>query len=1789
MPSSSSDALLRFIGLAIGLFSAAASAQIAYQSASTAMGTTATAIAHAGSGVVANRENCGDVSPAIPGGAVGDILIALVNARENGATLSASAGWTALLAPTVYAGQELQAAIYYRVATGVDALTVTQSGTCSSLAARVARFSGVDTGSPFDGSPTYGLTSQNASSVAASGLTTTVPDTMAIMASVVMDDRTVSATGWSESFDTALDVASDLGIALHYQLQPATGAKSVSGWTLSGGGSSDPSIGVIFALKAAAQRWVSIAVPAGTAAGDLLVASLAVRHNAATVVAPSGWTLVRDTPQTSGAATCADGSTAGIRLLSYYKVAGAGEPTADFVYGSDCYDSGFGSGGMLRFTGVDPSNPIVASVASTTASSTLHAAPSVTPGVSDAMLVTVHSYGSSRSWNQSYAGVSTMSERVDQRSYGADNGLGATLAMYTEALTSSAATGTRTAQGAGDADAGATHSLALRPTSADLALTMVRSGALTAGGTAYYTLTVSNNGPAATAGTTSVVDTLPSGLTYTGFAGSGWSCSAAGQTVTCTTTSVLASGGSSALTINVSVATSIGGTVTNTATVSGAVLDTSTANNTASDSYEVPLSCFTDDFNRSSLGGDWSATSSSGSFGVAQIVGNRLRLTDAGTNVATAAHLQRMFPGSGNKIVVEFDHYAYGGTGADGIAVTLSDASITPQAGAYGGSLGYAQRTGVNGFGSGWLGVGIDEYGNFRNDDEGRGDGGGTPTGLVPDSISVRGSGSGTTGYLIHAESGTLSPGVDQVTASITHVGAGAEDDGDGNVTPGLPTHQTGDLLLCAATSNDNNAHSVSTSGWSAVYQIAQSATTQPRSSLFYKVATSAAETAPTITHSSGGIVAGCSAFRGVDTTNPFDVAYATSHYADTTDSTNVTSGSMTTVTANAMMLFVGHVNDNTCSLSASVAGGLTWSQSFCRDSNQGADELVALHYATKATAGAIGPITFTHTGNDDNRGVLLALRPLVGGSSAYRHRITVDHSDAVHAYVKVERNTGAGYTTVIPQYDAKAQSGQTTVPTNWLLSYTGSTGSLTNIHEIDNLSVCTTQQILPTLDHVRLNHTGSAVTCLGEQVTVHACSSGDASGSCTATTASGVSGNVVAKDGSNQTVATVAFSIPSGSSSTTVTVPVTTAQTVTFETSNLSVTPSATQAWTCWNGSIASCSNTFSDAGFIVASYDAAGPTCGSTELVVPTHTAGTASVTYCLRAVKTDKKTKVCEAALQGPNSVNFAYECVSPATCYASNLMNVNGGTDTTISRNGNGSVSSYTPVAMTFDANGNAPFTFNYSDAGQVRLHMAKAAGGSLLAAVNGSSNAFIVKPAAFVVKACTGATPCTVANAAATDGSGAVFAKAGAAFNATVVAVASTGTTTPSFGGGTDASSETVAVATALAAPTGGNAGTLGGTGTGDPCTPAPQTNCLYRSAFADGVASVSNLSWSEAGVMTLTAQNTTFHAAALETTGTSGNVGRFTPDHFAVTAGALTHGCSDAFTYLGQDGFTTAFTLTAQNAANGTTKNYIGDFAKLGLTAWSNFAFTASNLPAGSTLAASATAPTGAWSEGAASVTAKHQASRPASLVNAATTVRVSAQPADSDGVTMASPAVVQTSDAVLRYGRLWLGNAFGSDRSSLSVPYELQYWNGLAFVRNTADACTTFATGNLGLGNYQGTLHHTAIDPPAGKKGVVSSVTAVTASGTGGGGTITVPAPTLLAGSTAAAGSADLVLGLGAATGTNNAWTPDVSPTAGAAKDYLRYKWYGTAYDRDPTARATFGVFGSSLRKGPIYIRENY
>ncbi|WP_209332000.1 PKD domain-containing protein [Lunatimonas salinarum] len=126
--------------------------------------------------------------------------------------------------------------------------------------------------------------------------------------------------------------------------------------------------------------------------------------------------------------------------------------------------------------------------------------------------------------------------------------------------------------------------------------------------------------------------------------------------------------------------------------------------------------------------------------GNARLTGQVLQLTQASPNQNGYVYIDIPFASSFG-IKASFEYFIYGGDGADGLTMFLFDGRIgafTP--GAFGGSLGYAQGNGRAGLSGAYLGVGLDSFGNFGNQVEGKN--GGFPGAfdqLQPNSIVVRG------------------------------------------------------------------------------------------------------------------------------------------------------------------------------------------------------------------------------------------------------------------------------------------------------------------------------------------------------------------------------------------------------------------------------------------------------------------------------------------------------------------------------------------------------------------------------------------------------------------------------------------------------------------------------------------------------------------------------------------------------------------------------------------------------------------------------------------------------------------------------------------------------------------------------------------------------------------------------------------------------------------------------------------------------------------------------------------
>lgn len=867
------------------------------------------------------------------------------------------------------------------------------------------------------------------------------------------------------------------------------------------------------------------------------------------------------------------------------------------------------------------------------------------------------------------------------------------------------------------------------------------------------------------------------------------------------------------------------------------------------DSGEPLLACFSDDFSASTLSSDWVAARSSGDFTPA-IVNGRLGMTQASPKQSTSATYQRLFPAANNLVTIEFDHYAHGGNGADGMAVVLSDARVTPQPGAFGGPLGYGFKPEANGFAGGWLGVGIDEYGNFS------GEGGSVNKGRRKQSVAVRGSGSGTSGY-------------------------------------------------------------------------------------------------------------------------------------------NYLKG--------------------TC--------------------NNGADN---------ANGNCLSPTV--DSGSDSNR--------------PHRYRLTIDSRITGQSLVKVERNTGGVYSTLIDSFNAAAQSGQAAIPENLLLSLTGSTGDATNAHQIDNVRICALKSnpVGIQIDHFEFDHSGQALTCNPETLTIRAC----ANASCSQLFTDPVSAILTPlKNGSNGWIAdsqvsyngntaTVTFS--NGNAKLQLRNNLTSAMKVGVSGSIPSTKPLSETLCRAGSGALstAACTLSFADSGFL---FNVPDTLANKPQQVVMT-------------AVRKDNTSQLCVPSFQKQTKrITFWSDYNMPATNLFGSQIRID---KTAIA------TTAVAPTAMDLYFNELGETTLkdvSYPDAGQMRLNARHDGSGDTAGLVMTGSDLFVSRPAGLCI------TP-TEGTCAAGDASCPVFKKTGEAFHMNIKGVAwqadddkdlcSGNLATPNF------ALANIALGSELVAPKPGEGAVVG--------------TASYDHSNAKGSNNLNTVTQSvnEVGVFRMTA--TPPEAGYFNYTippATSVPVGRFVPWDFNLLSSDVVPACEDMtaperdFTYMSQP-FGIKLEVVARNMAGGQTQNYTGLFAKGGA-----YITTANNKDGNSLSSRLRSLQPLPWLNGRAAFTgisefvrlSDTQPDGPYKSLLFGLYMRDN----DGDNSLIASP---NFNDAVMGdcsgsgcnarlldsvpmqvyFGRLLASTRQGVASAPLALPLQVQYFEGGGWKINQADVCTQLSLANEGF-----------------------------------------------------------------------------------------------------------------------------
>lgn len=670
-----------------------------------------------------------------------------------------------------------------------------------------------------------------------------------------------------------------------------------------------------------------------------------------------------------------------------------------------------------------------------------------------------------------------------------------------------------------------------------------------------------------------------------------------------------------------------------------------------------------------------------------------------------------------------------------------------------------------------------------------------------------------------------------------------------------------------------------------------------------------------------------------------------------------------------------------------------------------------------------------------------------------HKYRIIIDSTTPNTSIISVERDTGTGYQYIIAPFDVfdEFPGQQPVVPADFLVSFTGSTGGLTNIHEFDDIQVCAiaTDSLNSEIDHFRLTHQGETVACLATPVEVQACLDANCNNVYTGPTEVVLSttqgtyagGNVLTYNSSSGT----AFLRNTAGGVATVGV-------VTSD-----PLPQPGFDTKCYVAGIeTSCDINFKNAGLVFTDTDGLSP--------LANQIAGD-SFAGVIRAVETNTLTGACEARLSGPQTVELGYECRNPTSCVAGQEFLVNG---TVIAANNLNSVANTDPVNVVFDSNGSAPITLAYTDVGQIRLHgqvNIDESNPDPAFQLTGNSNNFVVKPHSLVV---SNATAGPVTNPETTN-TGAGFIAAGENFQLSLEARNSLGAATPNFGNELTPEELTATVAS-LVYPSGGTLGTL-------------SITSPFAAASGNPGRFVSNqASYNEVGSIRIVGaltDNDYLGAGDIPNKPLSPIVGRFYPSYLQVQSSTLSNSCA-AFTYMDDPGILLDATLVARGAGGNVVQNY--DNNDLNYAGAASFALAAKNggsFGLGSRFDSIASA--AVWDDGVYVLTSSALKFARASTVDGPfhdleVGIRVNAE-IDNRGLIdlnfdESQPGCAGAScDAVLlsgtldvRYGRLVVENTFGPEDTNLPINLYAEYWDGNDFVTNIDDNCTAIIRSDFNV-----------------------------------------------------------------------------------------------------------------------------
>ncbi|MDM5078242.1 DUF6701 domain-containing protein [Aeromonas media] len=620
-------------------------------------------------------------------------------------------------------------------------------------------------------------------------------------------------------------------------------------------------------------------------------------------------------------------------------------------------------------------------------------------------------------------------------------------------------------------------------------------------------------------------------------------------------------------------------------------------------------------------------------------------------------------------------------------------------------------------------------------------------------------------------------------------------------------------------------------------------------------------------------------------------------------------------------------------------------------------------------------------------------------------------------------------------------------------------------------------------IDHFEFDHSGNALTCNPETLTIRAC----ANTSCSQLFTDPVSAALIpAKSGSNGWIASgqvsyngssAMVSFSGGSTSLQLRNNLSGAVTVGVSGSTPSTNPLNTTLCRAGSGALsaAACTLSFADSGFLFNVLD----------------TLANKPQQVVMTAVRKDNTSQLCVPSFQKQTKrITFWSDYNVPAT----NLFGSQIRIDKTAIATTAGA-----PTAMDLYFNELGETTLkdvSYPDAGQMRLNARHDGSGDAAGLVMTGSDLFVSRPVGLCITPAQGA-------CAAGDASCPVFKKTGEAFQLNIKGVAwqadddkdlcNGNLATPNF------ALANIALGSQLVAPKPGVEAVVG--------TPR------YDHSNQKGSNNLNPVSQSvnEVGLfsMTATPPAATPPEGSTVSTGyfgytippaTSVPVGRFVPWDFSMTSGTVTPACG-GFSYMSQP-FGVDAIVVARNKEGGVTKNYRDAFAKGALI------LAAANNQDGVDRSNRLVPLAASWSEGTGKATGQSRFMRLRELTPSLTApeeplplLRLGLRVADGETLETSfladrnmNPAVTGTCDngvnctakqllipqgandtMIAYYGRLLASTRQGAASAPLALPLQVQYFEGGLWRANSQDVCTQIALTGDGMDFTDANQHYDA------------------------------------------------------------------------------------------------------------------